>query len=116
LVARASAAAPAGTWHALVADHATDTVTEVAVPDSTRLLPIAPVLAAAGFYPAVPLPRPTRPADAAWTRLTNVTGLVSGETRLGDELSQLYRSLDIGVSGFADKLHWVWDGTTFAAP
>ena len=116
LVARASASAPAGTWHALVTDRTTDTVSEVAVPDSTRLVPIAPVLAEAGFYPAVPLPRPTRPADSAWARLTNVTGLVAGQTRLGDELSQLYRSIDIGVSGLADKLHWTWDGTAFAAP
>jgi hypothetical protein len=80
------------------------------------LVYLAPVLASAGFYPASPLPQPTSSADAAWARLTNVTGLIAGTTRLGDELALLYPSSTIAESVFAGALGWVWDGATFAAP
>ncbi len=75
---------------------------------------LAPVLATAGFYPPSPLPAPTTAADAAWARLTNVTGLVAGTTNLGDELSLLYAWSDIAQSVFADAVNWTWNGTAFA--
>ena len=78
------------------------------------LVYLAPVFAGAGFYPAVPLPQPTSSHDARWTQLRNVTGLVAGTTKLGDELALLYTSTAIAESVFAQATGWVWNGTAFA--
>jgi hypothetical protein len=77
-------------------------------------VPLAPILAAAGFYPASPLPVPANSTQTAWARLTNVTGLVAGTTQLGDELSLIYNAQTIANSVFASITDWVWNGTTFA--
>jgi hypothetical protein len=74
---------------------------------------LAPVLANAGFYHASPLPQPATPTDYAWTRLTNVTGLVSGTTLLGDELALLYPPAAIAASAFAPMVTYTWNGTSF---
>ncbi len=76
---------------------------------------LAPALANAGFYPASPLPQPASPTDSTWTRLTNVTGLVSGTTVLGDELALLYPPDAIAASAFAPIVGYTWNGTAFAA-
>lgn len=76
-------------------------------------VPLAPILAAAGFYPASPVPVPENSADTAWTKFTNITGLAAGETRLGDELSLLYNAEVIASSVFASAVEWIWDGTAF---
>jgi hypothetical protein len=81
---------------------------------SASLVPVAPVLAAAGFYPASPLPEPTTSASTDWARFTNLTGLIPSVTTLGDELALLYRTADVQASAFADKLAWLWNGTQFA--
>jgi hypothetical protein len=78
---------------------------------------VAPVLAAAGFYPASPLPQPAKNTDTAWSTFSNVTGPTTGVTLLGDELGMLYapsndREQPNGV--FASMLNHVWNGTTFA--
>ena len=75
---------------------------------------VAPVLAAAGDYPASPFPVPANSADLAWARLANTTGLVVGVTQLGDELSLLYRQDQVNQSAVASVLTWTWNGTTFA--
>lgn len=80
-----------------------------------RLVKLAPVLAGVGFYPVSPLPVPASPTDLAWTRLSNITGLVIGDTTLGDELSLLYPPSLIAASAFAPALGYTWDGTTFVA-
>jgi hypothetical protein len=49
-------------------------------------------------------------------RFVNQTGLVAGETTLGQELSLLYTPATIARSAFSAFAAWVWDGTTFAAP
>jgi len=77
------------------------------------LLPLGPVLASAGFYPAVPLPVPANNTKTAWARFTNITGLIAGTTRLGDELGLLYSVETISDSVFASVLDWVWDGSAF---
>lgn len=77
------------------------------------LLPLGPVLARAGFYPAAPLPLPSNSTQTAWARFTNITGLIAGTTRLGDELSLLYSAETISDSVFASVLDWVWDGSVF---
>jgi hypothetical protein len=81
-----------------------------------KLVYLAPVMANAGFYPVSPPPQPATAADAAWARLTNITGLVAGATRLGDELALLYPGSTIANSVFAGMLGWLWNGSAFAPP
>ncbi len=104
-----AAGASAG-WEILICD--ADTCVSTPVDDAFMML--APALATAGFYPASPLPVPSSLSSIAWSRLTNRTGLMSGATKLGDELAVLYRVSEIMASAFAPYLHWVWDGSSFA--
>ncbi len=83
--------------------------------NNTSLVLLAPLLAGAGFYPASPLPAPVSATDIAWTRLSNITGLIAGTTTLGDELALLYTPSLIAASAYASSLGFVWDGTKFAA-
>jgi hypothetical protein len=76
---------------------------------------LGPVLASAGFYPATPLASPATGVDTAWTRLTNITGLQAGVTKLGDELSLLYSWDAIAGSVFAGALGWLWNGVEFVS-
>lgn len=78
------------------------------------LVMVAPLLANAGFYPAFPFPAPTTPTETAWTRLTNITGLVAGVTSYGDELALLYPPSVIAASSLAQVLGYLWNGTSFA--
>ncbi|HEX6808623.1 MAG TPA: IPT/TIG domain-containing protein [Gemmatimonadaceae bacterium] len=82
---------------------------------SQSVVDVAPVLANAGFYPGNPLSQPTNGSDSAWSRFTNVSGLVAGTTKLGDELALLYDAPTIAGSVFAGALDWVWNGAAFAA-
>lgn len=82
---------------------------------SQSLVDLGPVLANAGFYPGSPLSQPTNGTDSSWARLTNITGLVAGSTKLGDELGLLYDGPTIAGSVFAGALDWVWNGAAFAA-
>ncbi len=77
------------------------------------LVPLGPVLASAGFYPASPLPLPANSTQTAWAAFSNITGLVAGVTRLGDELSLLYTAETIAGSVFAPVVDWVWNGSAF---
>jgi IPT/TIG domain len=77
------------------------------------LVPLGPILANAGFCPATPLPLPADSTQTAWARFTNITGLVAGVTRLGDELSLLYSAETIASSVFAAVVDWVWNGSAF---
>ena len=52
-------------------------------------------------------------AQGSVPRLINVTGLVRGQTRLGDELLLLYSRPTVMASALAGMLSWVWNGTTF---
>jgi hypothetical protein len=78
-----------------------------------QMVPLGPALAAAGFYPALPLPLPANSTQTAWATFTNVTGLITGTTRLGDELSLLYSAETIAGSVFASVVDWVWNGSKF---
>jgi hypothetical protein len=77
---------------------------------------VGPVLAAAGFYPASPLPQPTSVTSSDWAHFTNVTGLRAGVTALGDELSLLYSPSVVAGSAFGSMLGWLWNGSAFVAP
>jgi hypothetical protein len=83
------------------------------VDGNRKYLPLAPVLARAGFYP-LPFSAPKRLTEpGSWSRFTNVTGLVAGQTRFGDELSARYPAGQIVASALRDALGWVWTGTAF---
>jgi hypothetical protein len=109
----AGVAVAPGNYEALRCDAAS--CTSVALVGA-KFVYIAPVLATAGFYPTSPLPQPKLVADVLWARLTNVTGLVSGVTKLGDELSLLYPWNSVTSSVFAGMLNQVWNGSAFADP
>jgi hypothetical protein len=82
---------------------------------NAQLIPLAPILTTAGFYPASPLPIPTSNLSTSWGHFANVTGLVAGHTKLGDELSNPYSWAQIVESVFAGMLNWTWNGTVFAS-
>ncbi|HET6969481.1 MAG TPA: hypothetical protein VFH92_00025, partial [Phenylobacterium sp.] len=98
-------------WDALAGTPTT--VTTVALAGAS-FAPLAPVLNAAGFYQASPPPQPASSLDTSWTVFSNVTGLVVGETLLGDELTLIHQPGAIAASVFASFLDTVWNGTTFA--
>ena len=85
----------------------------VTLPNPQSFVSVAPILAAAGFYPASPLPQPVNSADASWATFTNVTGLRAGVTLLGDELALLYQPSAVAASVFASMLNRIWNGTAF---
>jgi hypothetical protein len=94
----------------------TSTASTTVALTGASFVPLAPILANAGFYPSSPLPVPANNTQTAWATFTNVTGLVAGTTMLGDELSLLFNSQTIANSVFAGTLGAVWNGTTFVAP
>ncbi|HJU11831.1 MAG TPA: hypothetical protein VJ728_13190, partial [Candidatus Binataceae bacterium] len=107
----ATTAVPAGNYDALqVSSGSFQTVSLM----GAHLVYLNPVLATAGFYPANPLPQPSSPADTAWAKFTNVTGLIPGKTRLSDEMAMLYSWKEIGASIFSDMTTYVWDGNAFS--
>jgi hypothetical protein len=101
-----------GDLYAVAATTTSQTV--IQMPESPYIL-IGPTLANAGYYPAFPVPVPANTTATTWSWLTNTTGLVAGVTKLGDELSMLYRQDQIAASVFASMLNWTWNGTAFAS-
>lgn len=103
-------AAPTSNWDATTFDPAaglqTTTVTRA-------FLPLSPIFNAAGWYRLAP-PPPAPPLETFWFRWINVTGLVAGTTRFGDELALLYDPLQIAASPLRDRLTWKWNGSAFA--
>jgi hypothetical protein len=80
------------------------------------LVYLSPVLAEAGFSPSSSAQQPTSRTDHAWASYANTTGLVVGQTRLGDELALVYDWDTIHASVYAEVLDWVWNGVTFGVP
>lgn len=77
--------------------------------------PIAPLFAPAGWVPVAPAAAAVNVNTlGSATRLINVTGLVAGQTRLGDELGLLYTRAQIATSALAIRLGDRWDGTSFS--
>ena len=54
--------------------------------------------------------------DLGWPRMVNISGLLPGVTRLGDELDLVRFPGEVDGTPFAAKVDWVWNGTGFAAP
>ncbi|HSM86774.1 MAG TPA: hypothetical protein VLT16_11505 [Candidatus Limnocylindrales bacterium] len=112
-ISAGTVAVPGANWDVLQCDNTQ--CTPVAV-NGGKFVPVAPVMATVGFYAPSPLPQPGNLLVTDWARFNNITGLVAGVTRLGDELSQVYNAADIAASVFATRLHWVWDGVKFSHP
>lgn len=101
----------AQSWETLACTPATCTPSSA----SRQLQPLAPLLAPAGWVPVAPYVAPGSSAKlGSLTRLVNLTGLVVGQTRLGDELALLYTRAQIQTSALATHLDDRWDGATFA--
>ena len=78
-----------------------------------KYLELAPILDAAGWYQA-PITAPAKLASPGnWVRWTNITGLVAGVSKFGDELGLRFTRAEIAASSLRDALAWVWDGTAF---
>jgi hypothetical protein len=77
-----------------------------------RHLPVAPIMAAAGWYHPTPEQLPTsRSSGGTLLRFRNVTGLVTGESTLGAELALLFTPVQIARSAVAGLVDATWDGT-----
>jgi hypothetical protein len=106
-------AVPEASW---VAKRASSTATVDDPPANARYLDVAPVLNAAGWYQPTPAAAPASLTDrGTLVRFTNVTGLVAGETTLGDDLRLLYTPAAIARSALASFTGFVWNGSEFAA-
>ncbi|HET8657490.1 MAG TPA: hypothetical protein VFM55_00650 [Micromonosporaceae bacterium] len=78
---------------------------------------LAPILSAAGWTGPAPLAAPVSLGDdKGWNRWANLTGLVPGRTRFGDELLLLYSPGQVAASSVRERQDWVWDGAAFVAP
>jgi len=108
LIPGSAAAANVWTWTC----NSTSCVSQAA---AASYVAVTPLLANAGFYPTASSV-PTSLAFTDWAHFTNITGLVNGVTKLGDELSLLYGWNAIVNSVFASILTWIWNGTQFVAP
>ena len=104
---------PKANWEAYQCDQTTCSTINVT---DAKYLPLAPILANAGFYPLTQNPVPQNKNDAIWATFTNITGLVPGNTTLGSELALLHSATDISQSIFASRLHWIWNGKEFSQP
>jgi hypothetical protein len=79
-----------------------------------KMLQLTPLLNAAGWVqPAI-----TNPVKLAqpgsWARWNNLTGLIAGVSRYGDELTQRFTNGEIAASSLRDVVDYKWDGTQFA--
>ena len=101
-------------WSAWRFDAAATTLSEDTA--SRRYLPLSPSLAKAGWYRFDPISPTVLSPTSGWGRFVNVTNLIVGVTRYGDEVSLLYSAEQIAGSLLRDRLEWVWDGERFLAP
>jgi hypothetical protein len=117
LVARVldgNAAVEEKSWVALRAS-STTVVADAAAP--RRYVEVAPILDDAGWLHPEPVSAPVSLSQrGSLAHLRNLTGLVAGETTLGEELALLYPAVAIGRSALAAFTGWVWNGIAFAAP
>jgi hypothetical protein len=113
-----SAAASAGiapmSFHALAWDTTAATAVVRAI-GTVPLVPMADVVALAGFSVVTAPLVPSRRNDLGWARLVNRSGLLSGMTTLGDELKLVWTAREIARSAFAKRLAERWNGSAFVA-
>lgn len=92
------------------------TCTQATVND--KFVEIAPILGDAGWVATADgATAPVSATDSGgWHTWRNVTGLVAGRSRFGDELRLLYSAGQIAASSVRERQDWLWNGTAFAAP
>lgn len=77
-------------------------------------VPLAPSLNAAGWFLPAALENPaSSAAPGNWNEWWNLTGLVPGITRFGDELAALYPAEQILQSSVRDLADLLWTGSGF---
>lgn len=104
---------PEASW---VAMRASTTTAVNDAPALRRYFEVAPLLSAAGWNHPTPIALPTTlTSRGTLVRFINVTGLIAGETTLGDELHLLYTPAAVARSAFAALTGMVWDGAQFIA-
>lgn len=99
-------------WTALALDPGTGTYVQSTA--SRSYVELGPLLSAAGWYRLDPVDTANLGEPTRWARYVNVTGLVTGQTRYGDELALLYTPEAVAASTLRERTHWVWDGSAFA--
>ena len=80
---------------------------------SRRYLDVEPILGAAGWHHETPSAPVSLGDQGRWDRFDNVTGLIAGETRFGDELRMLFTEPEIVASSVRERLEDQWDGSRF---
>jgi hypothetical protein len=86
-------------------------------PATRRYVDVLPILSAAGWNHPEPTVLPTTSsARGTLVRLINTTGLIVGETTLGEELTLLYPAAAIARSALSGVTGFVWNGSTFGTP
>jgi hypothetical protein len=115
LVARVLDGSTTVTEASWVAMRASSSTVVSDAPALRRYVDVAPVLSAAGWNHPQPLTLPVTSTDrGSLTRFVNVTGLIAGDTTLGEELALLYPPAAIARSALSGVTGFVWDGSTFA--
>lgn len=77
-------------------------------------LPLTPILNTAGWYQNAAPEVPESLAEPGnWFHWVNISGLLPGNTRLGDELRLLYQESEIVASPLREHLDKIWNGSTF---
>lgn len=71
------------------------------------------LLRVAGWHRLSPIDTTKLAQPATWARLHNLTGLVAGDTRYGDELRLLYTEAQVAASALREHLEARWDGSAF---
>jgi hypothetical protein len=102
-------------WNALVWDTVANALIERPI-GPAKLTDVGPIVSAAGFNLASDAPRPSQRFDLSWGTMTNLSGLLPGVTRLGEELANVWSSREISRSALSGSLDHVWSGTGFEAP
>ncbi len=112
--ASGSGAPAAASW---VATQCSATQCVELAPATASYVEVTPIMNATGWYHPQPLTEPQSATDRGdLTSFVNTSGLVAGETTLGDELGLLYTPAQIARSSLAARVGHVWDGAVFAAP
>jgi hypothetical protein len=103
---------PEASW---VAMRASTTTAANDAPALQRYLDVLPLMSAAGWNHPAPVTLPTTLGNrGTLVQFINLTGLIAGETTLGDELNLLYTPAAVARSAFASLTGSVWDGTQFS--
>lgn len=76
-------------------------------------LKLTPLLNAAGWYQKAIVAPAKLSAPGSWSRWTNVTGLIPGVTKFGDEFTQRYSRGEFAATSLRDAGELVWDGSKF---